>query len=173
MFCSVYLWLYPQNLSTNVNCGPNPVPTKITVRWTIDVSGARMSQVMPFGFIDITAWIVKKKEKKKKGSTECHILPILLASDTELVVGCVCFYDTVANALLPPLLFQCWCYNLKPLFFEWMQAVLSNSGIRVTMATAFCCWGLEKKRKISPKFTVKCLLIKPDSNGYIHWMYIP
>lgn len=45
--------LYPaQKFSTDGDCGPN-VSLPKSLRWTIDVSGARMSHVMSFAFLSL------------------------------------------------------------------------------------------------------------------------
>lgn len=117
---------------------------------------------LPFGLFDITTrigfsgccwvWVFflffKKKVAAAQNVTTCPFYwQLMLNWSLDILASTT----QVANTLPPPLLFQCWCFNLKPLFFEWMQAVLPNNSIRVTMATAFHCWGWEcEKEKLVP-----------------------
>lgn len=90
--------------------------------------GVRVSQGMSFCLL-VTLTQLPELFKKGKGSssTECHNLLILLAADAALVLGCICSYDTVANTLPPPLLFQCWCFNLNHFFFFFFLSGWSSS----------------------------------------------
>lgn len=153
--------LYPaQKFCTDVDCGPN-VSLPKSLRWTIDVSGARMSHMMSFAFWSLWhnyrncffglllvwgffSFFLKKKVAAAQNVTTCPFYwQLMLNWSLDIPASTT----QVANTLPPPLLFQCWCFNLKPLFFEWMQAVLPNNSIRVTMATAFHCWGWECEKE--------------------------